>query len=55
MTDFDALARYLPRVLAEDGLLVFETAARVEPTVAGLEVRTSRRYGSTRITVFEHE
>ena len=55
MTDFDALARYLPRVLAEDGLLVFETSARVEPTVAGLEVRTSRKYGSTRITVFEHE
>jgi 16S rRNA (guanine966-N2)-methyltransferase len=55
MTDFDALARYLPRVLAEDGLLVFETSARVEPMVAGLEVRTSRKYGSTRITVFEHE
>jgi 16S rRNA (guanine966-N2)-methyltransferase len=55
MTDFDALARYLPRVLAEDGLLVFETSARVEPMVVGLEVRTSRKYGSTRITVFEHE
>jgi 16S rRNA (guanine966-N2)-methyltransferase len=55
MTDFDALARYLPRVLADDGLLVLETAARVEPTLAGLEVRTSRKYGSTRITVFEHE
>jgi 16S rRNA (guanine966-N2)-methyltransferase len=55
MTDFDALARYLPRVLADDGVLVLETAARVEPTLAGLEVRTSRKYGSTRITVFEHE
>jgi 16S rRNA (guanine966-N2)-methyltransferase len=55
MTDYDTLARYLPRVLAEDGLLVFETAARTEPELAGLAVRTSRRYGSTRVTVFEHE
>ena len=28
MTDYDALARYLPRVLGEDGLLVLEPAAR---------------------------
>jgi 16S rRNA (guanine966-N2)-methyltransferase len=55
MTDYDSLARYLPRVLAEDGLLVFETSARTEPDLAGLAVRTSRRYGSTRVTVFEHE
>jgi len=55
MTDYDTLARYLPRVLAEDGLLVLETAARTEPGIAGLAVRTSRRYGSTRVTVFEHE
>ena len=54
MTDFDALGRYLPTVLAEEGLLVVETAARVEPELAGLTVRTSRKYGSTRITVFEH-
>jgi 16S rRNA (guanine966-N2)-methyltransferase len=54
MTDFDSLSRYLPSVLAEDGLLVFETAARVEPEVAGLAVRTTRKYGSTRVTVFEH-
>ena len=54
MTDYDTLARYLPRVLADDGLLVFETAAKVEPTLPGLGVRTSRRYGSTRVTVFEH-
>src|SRR5262249_42149524 len=55
MTDYDALARYFPRVLAEDGLLVLESAARTEPELAGLTVRTSRKYGSTRVTVFEHE
>ena len=54
MTDYAALARYLPHVLADDGLLVFETAARTEPALPGLVVRTSRRYGSTRVTVFEH-
>ena len=55
MTDYDPLARYLPRVLAEDGLLVLESAARTEPELPGLEVRTSRKYGSTRVTVFAHE
>jgi 16S rRNA (guanine966-N2)-methyltransferase len=55
MTDYDTLARYLPRVLAEDGLLVFESAARTEPQLEGLAVRTTRKYGSTRVTVFEHE
>jgi 16S rRNA (guanine966-N2)-methyltransferase len=55
MTDYDTLARYLPRVLADDGLLVLESAARTEPELAGLVVRTSRKYGSTRVTVFEHE
>jgi 16S rRNA (guanine966-N2)-methyltransferase len=55
MTNYDSLARYLPKVLAADGLLVFETGARVEPKLAGLAVRTTRKYGSTRVTVFEHE
>jgi 16S rRNA (guanine966-N2)-methyltransferase len=55
MTEYDTLARYLPRVLAEDGLLVLESAARTEPALEGLAVRTTRRYGSTRVTVFEHE
>jgi len=55
MTDYETLVRYLPRVLAEDGLLVLESAARTEPELAGLAVRTSRKYGSTRVTVFEHE
>ena len=54
MTDYDPLARYLPRVLADDGLLVFESGARTEPELPPLAVRTSRKYGSTRVTVFEH-
>ena len=55
MTDYDALARYLPLVLVEDGLLVLESSARTEPELAGLAVRSTRKYGSTRVTVFEHE
>jgi 16S rRNA (guanine966-N2)-methyltransferase len=46
------LARYLPAVLAEDGVLVVETDARVEPELP-LPKRTSRKYGSARITVYE--
>ena len=45
------LARYLPAVLAEDGVLVVETDARVEPELP-FEQRTSRKYGSARITVY---
>jgi 16S rRNA (guanine966-N2)-methyltransferase len=48
-----ALARILPRVLADDGLLVVETDARVHPEFP-LELRTSRRYGRARLTLFEH-
>ena len=47
------LAARLPRVLAPDGLLVVETSARVEPQLP-LALRTSRRYGSARLTLFEH-
>ena len=54
MTSFDSLARYLPRVLAEDGLLVLETSTRIEPELTPLTVRTSRAYGSTRVTIFQH-
>jgi 16S rRNA (guanine(966)-N(2))-methyltransferase RsmD len=50
----DRIAPHLPRILAPDGLLVYETAARVEPDVDGLQMRTSRRYGAARITLFEH-
>jgi 16S rRNA (guanine966-N2)-methyltransferase len=53
LTDHSALARYLPRVLAEDGLVVFESAAKVEPELP-LALRTSRRYGAARLTLYEH-
>jgi len=48
------LARHLPPLLAPDGLLVVETDARVEPELP-LPVRTSRKYGQTRVTLFEGE
>jgi 16S rRNA (guanine966-N2)-methyltransferase len=54
MTDYTPLARYLSSVLAEDGVLVVETAARLEPQLP-LQVRKSRVYGGTRVTLFEHE
>jgi 16S rRNA (guanine(966)-N(2))-methyltransferase RsmD len=47
------LAPYLATVLAPDGLVVVETASRVEPSLP-LAQRTSRRYGSARLTLFEH-
>ena len=46
------LAEHLPRLLAPDGLLVVETGSRVEPALP-LPIRTSRRYGSARLTLFE--
>ena len=46
------LARHLPPLLAADGLLVVETDARTEPELP-LPVRTSRKYGQTRVTLFE--
>jgi 16S rRNA (guanine966-N2)-methyltransferase len=51
----DRLAPYLGAKLAPDGLLVFETGAREAPEIQGLRVRTSRTYGSARLTLFEHE
>jgi 16S rRNA (guanine966-N2)-methyltransferase len=45
------LARYLPSVLTDDGVVVVETEARVQPALP-LEERTSRKYGSVRITVY---
>jgi 16S rRNA (guanine966-N2)-methyltransferase len=53
-TDLDRLGPYLVRALASDGLLVYETAARDEPAVEGLQIRTSRTYGSARLTLFQH-
>ena len=46
------LALYLPSVLAADGIAVVESDARDEPDLP-LPQRTSRRYGSARVTVFE--
>ena len=48
-----ALSTYLPAVLVEDGLIVLESSARLEPELP-LQKRTSRRYGSARLTLFEH-
>ena len=45
------LAELLPDVLEEDGVAVVETSARIEPELP-LDLVTSRRYGSARITVF---
>ncbi len=50
----DRLAAYLPRVLAPHGVLVYETGSREEPAIEGLSTRTSRTYGSARLTLFEH-
>lgn len=48
------IAPRLARLLRSDGLLVWESAGREEPPeVPGLAMRTSRRYGSARLTLFE--
>lgn len=46
------LAQHLPRALAPGGVVVFETAADVEPELP-LVRRLTRRYGAARVTVFE--
>jgi 16S rRNA (guanine966-N2)-methyltransferase len=48
------IAPYLARALAPDGLVVYETTSRREPALDGLRIRTSRTYGSARLTLFEH-
>jgi 16S rRNA (guanine966-N2)-methyltransferase len=52
--DHERLAPYLVKALAPDGLLVYETGAREQPEIQGLRVRTSRTYGSARLTLFQH-
>jgi len=47
------LAHHLPPLLAPDGLLVVETDARTEPELP-LALRTSRRYGAARLTLYDH-
>jgi 16S rRNA (guanine966-N2)-methyltransferase len=46
------LTTHLPNVVAPGGLVVVESDAREEPKLP-LPLRTSRRYGSARVTVFE--
>jgi 16S rRNA (guanine966-N2)-methyltransferase len=53
--DHERLAPYLVRAFGADGLLVYETGARETPEIQGLRTRTSRTYGSARLTLFEHE
>jgi 16S rRNA (guanine966-N2)-methyltransferase len=50
----NALIQHLPEILAPDGLVLVETAADEEPELPPLAKRTSRRYGSARLTLFEH-
>jgi len=49
-----ALIEHLPEILTPGGTIVVETAATEEPELP-LQKRTSRRYGSARLTVFQHE
>ena len=46
------LSTYLPSLLAEDGLVVVESPAGEHPELP-IPERTSRTYGSVRLTVFE--
>jgi 16S rRNA (guanine966-N2)-methyltransferase len=47
------LSGHLPRLLADDGVVVYETRDKQHPELA-LAERTSRKYGSVRLTLFEH-
>lgn len=50
----ERLAPHLAGLIGEDGLLVYETSGRAEPPeLPGLEVRTSRKYGAARLTLYE--
>jgi 16S rRNA (guanine966-N2)-methyltransferase len=48
------LAIYLPRLLETGGVVVVETESRLEPELP-LALRTSRSYGSARLTVYDRE
>ncbi len=52
-TAYERLAPHFKRLLAEDGLAVLQTPAALEPALEGLETRTTRRYGSARLSLFE--
>jgi len=47
----ERLGELLPDVLEEGGMVVVETASHLEPTLP-LDLVTTRRYGSARISVF---
>jgi 16S rRNA (guanine(966)-N(2))-methyltransferase RsmD len=47
------LAVYLPPILTESGLVALESSSKLEPGLPPLAVRTSRRYGAARVTLFE--
>ena len=47
------LGGLVPDALAESGLVVVETDARIEPELP-LDLVTTRRYGSARLSVFTH-
>jgi 16S rRNA (guanine966-N2)-methyltransferase len=52
--DHAKVAPHLARLLNEDGVLVYESSGREDPPeVPGLEQRTSRKYGSARLTLFD--
>jgi 16S rRNA (guanine966-N2)-methyltransferase len=50
----NAMISQLPEILASGGILLVETAANEEPELP-LPKRTSRKYGSTRLTLFDAE
>ena len=52
--DQSRLVSNLGKLLTHDGVLVWETSSREDPPeVPGLSQRTSRTYGSARLTLFE--
>ena len=52
--DRSKLVPHLARLLADDGVLVYESSGRQDPPeIEGLRERTSRKYGSARLTLFD--
>jgi 16S rRNA (guanine966-N2)-methyltransferase len=50
---YERLAPGFVRLLTPDGLAVLQTPAAADPELEGLRIRTSRRYGSARLTLFQ--
>ena len=52
--DLGRIAPSLAALVRPDGVLVLESSSRLDPpALPGLEIRTSRRYGSARLTLYE--